>query len=61
MQSCDLDVQYKGEAVKVTTSYKYLGYVLDPCLTLSKNFKDEYKKASNRLRLLSKVCDQQKN
>ena len=30
MQSRDLDVRYKGEVVKVTMSYKYLGYVFDP-------------------------------
>ena len=39
-------------------SYKYLGYVLDPSLTQSKNFEDAYKRASNRLRLLARVCDQ---
>ena len=56
MQSRDLDVRCKGEAVKVTMSYKYLGYVLDPFLALNKNFEDAYKRASNRLRLLATVC-----
>ena len=58
MQSRDLDVRYKGKTVKVTMSYKYLGYVLDSCLTLSKNFEDAYKRASNRLQLLARVRDQ---
>jgi hypothetical protein len=57
-QSRELDVRYKGERVKTTTSYKYLGYALDPCLTFSKNFEDVYKRASNRLRLLAKLRDQ---
>ena len=58
MQSRDLDVRYKDEAVKVTMSYKYLGYVLDPFLTLRKDFEDAYKRASNRLRLLARLRDQ---
>ena len=50
-------MKYKGESLKTTMSYKYLGYTLDPSLTLCKNFDDAYKKASNRLRLLSKLRD----
>ena len=57
LQSRDIDVKYKGESLKITTSYKYLGYALDPSLTLCKHFDDTYKKASNRLRLLSKLRD----
>ena len=57
LQSRDIDVKYKGESLKTTTSYKYLGYALDPSLTLCKNFDDAHKKASNRLRLLSKLRD----
>ncbi len=44
MQSRELDVRYTGERVKTITSYKYLGYALDPCLTFSKNFEDIYKR-----------------
>ena len=57
LQSRDIDVKYKGESLKTATSYKYLGYALDPSLTLCKNFDDAHKKASNRLRLLSKLRD----
>ncbi len=32
MQSRELDVRHKGERVKTTTSYKYLGNALDSCL-----------------------------
>ena len=39
----------------ITKSYTYLGYRLDPSLTFSDNFDTTFKKASNRLRLLSKL------
>ena len=57
LQARDIDVKYKGASLKTTTSYKYLGYTLDPSLSLCKNFDDAYKKASNHLRLLSKLRD----
>ena len=51
-------MRYKGETVKTTTSYKYLGYVLEPSSTLGENFYVAYKKVSNRLRLLAKLRNQ---
>lgn len=47
LQPQDIDVKYKGESLRTTMSYKYLGYTLDPSLTLCKNFDDAYTKASN--------------
>jgi hypothetical protein len=51
-----LEVKYGGHSINFTTSYKYLGYTLDSCLALSENLNIAYKKASNRVRLLSKLC-----
>ena len=50
-----LRVEYRGQPINKTQSYKYLGYVLDPGLTLSENFEAAYKKAGNRVRLLSRI------
>ena len=54
-QSHDIKVKYKSQDINLTKSYTYLGYKLDPSLTFSDNFDTAYKKASNRLRLLSKL------
>ena len=54
-QSHDIKVKYKSQDINLTESYTYLGYKLDPSLTFSDNFDTAYKKASNRLRLLSKL------
>ena len=50
-----LRVEYKGQPINTTQSYKYLGYVLDPGLTLNENFEAAYKKAGNRVRLSSRI------
>jgi hypothetical protein len=51
-----LRVEYRGKPIKTTQSYKYLGYVLDPGLTLDENFEAAYKvKAGNRVQLLSRI------
>ena len=54
-QSHKIKVKYKSQDINLTKSYTYLGYKLDPSLTFSDNFDTAYKKASNRLRLLSKL------
>ena len=51
----NLELRYRGHAITTTTSYKYLGYTLDACLSLNENFNTAYKRASKRLRLLSKL------
>jgi hypothetical protein len=55
-QPRQLRVEYRGKPIKTTQSYKYLGYVLDPGLTLNENFEAAYKlKAGNRVQLLSRI------
>jgi hypothetical protein len=54
-QPRQLRVEYRGQPINTTQSYKYLGYVLGPGLTLNENFEAAYKKAGNRVRLLSKI------
>ena len=54
-QPREMNVEYRGQPINVTQSYKYLGYLLDPTLTFNENFEVAYKKASNRVRLLSKL------
>ena len=54
-QPRQLRVEYRGQPINTTQSYKYLGYVIDPSLTLNENFEAAYKKASNRVRLLSRI------
>ncbi len=55
MQSHEVNVKYKDQGITTTKLYKYLGYKLGPSLTFSDNFDTAYKKASNRLRLLSRL------
>ena len=50
-----LELYYRGERVNCTDKYKYLGNVVDPALNLNSDFDQKYKKASSRLRLLTKV------
>ena len=54
-QQREMNVEFRGQPINVTQSYKYLCYLLDPTLTFNKNFEVVYKKASNRVRLLSKL------
>ena len=55
-QPREMNVEYRGQPINMTRSYKYLGYLLDSTLTFNENFEVAYKKASNRVRLLSKLC-----
>lgn len=41
--------------INETKSYKYLGSIIDPKLSLNNNFDSTYKKASGRLRLLTRL------
>ena len=50
-----LKVFFNGQVINATNSYKYLGIELDQTLHLAKNFQKCFKKASGRLRLLSRV------
>ncbi len=49
------ELRYRGHAITTTTSYKYLRYTPDACLSLNENFNTAYKRASKRLRLQSKL------
>ena len=46
---------YRDEPINVVSIYKYLGNIVDNHLSLNENFNKVYKKASNRLRLLSRM------
>ena len=50
-----MNVEYRGQPINITRSYNYLGYLLDSMLTFNENFEVAYKKASNHVRLLSKL------
>ena len=54
-QSDELCIRYKGTRINVTTSYRYLGVEIDSALNLNTNFELCCKRASGRLRLLSKL------
>jgi hypothetical protein len=56
-QDNNLKVQFKNLVVNDTMEYKYLGMNLTPTLTLSSHFDKCYKRASSRLRLVSKIRD----
>ena len=51
----ELDIFYRGKKIVCTSSYKYLGSLIDPSLNLNEFFNKTYKKASTRLRLLEKM------
>ena len=53
--SSSIDLFFENIPINKTTSYKYLGTMLDQSLLLNEQFDTMYKKASNRLRLLSKL------
>ena len=55
LKDLKLNVSFHNKNVTETTQYKYLGIVLDQSLLLNNHFQKTYKKASSRLRLLSKV------
>ena len=48
-------VKFKDKLVNNTTSYSYLGVLLDPTMCLGDHFKKIYKRASSRTRLLWKL------
>ena len=50
-----MNLFYRGTPVCVAESYKCLGTIIDPSLTLSTHFDKQYKRASTKLRLLEKL------
>ena len=50
-----LKLVYNGLIINSTSSYKYLGSVLDQNLDLAENFERKFKKTSSRLVLLRKL------
>ena len=50
-----LNLYYNHTQIASTTSYKYLGTLLDSTLSLNGDFDKTYKKASGKLRLLSSL------
>ena len=48
-----LNIRFDDKIVNFTTKYKYLGCIIEPTLNINSHFENRYKKASNRLRLLS--------
>ena len=54
-QSEEICIRYKGTKINAATSYRYLGVEVDSTLNLNTNFELCYKRASGRLRLLSKL------
>ncbi|XP_057299458.1 uncharacterized protein LOC130630077 [Hydractinia symbiolongicarpus] len=55
MYSRQMNLYYNDVPISSTTHYKYLGTVLDPSLNMNENFNTIYKRASNKLRLLSSL------
>lgn len=50
-----IQVCYNQQKINFTTTYKYLGTIMDSQLNLNENFEKSYKKASSRLRLLERM------
>lgn len=48
----ELNLVYQGTKINSTTTYKYLGTVVDQNLNMGENFHSTYKKTSSKLRLL---------
>ena len=55
LQESTLDISCSMHKIQLKTKYKYLGVELDPSLSLGLHFESTYKKATGRLRLLSKI------
>ena len=53
--SKSLKLYYDNVSIHVVDTYKYLGSIFDSALTLNAQFNKMYKKASNNLKLLSKL------
>ena len=52
---CGLNVFYRGTLINFTTRYKYLGTTIVSNVNVNDHFDNIYKKASGRLRLLSRL------
>ena len=50
-----LSVFLNGELINYTTTYKYLGVLVDQTVNLNEHFGQAFKRASSRLRLLKKT------
>ena len=50
-----IQIKHQFNEINSTSSYKYLGVLVDPSLNLDDHFKNVYKKASSRVRLLRKI------
>ena len=50
-----LNVIYEGNKINFVTQYNYLGTIIDNHLNLNENFIRQYKRASDRLRLLERL------
>jgi len=55
MAKASFEIKYKNDVVNNVTEYKYLGNFIDQSLTLHADFNKKYKKASCRIRLLSRL------
>lgn len=55
MSKADFALLFDGVPINVTTSYKYLGTVIDHTLYFGPQFDSMYKKSSSKLRLLCKL------
>ena len=54
-QQKPFEVKLNNQVISYTTTYCYLGNLLDDTMTLNDNFQRFYKKASSRINLLSKI------
>ena len=50
-----IDIKYNSKSINVTSTYKYLGVILDQSLNMEGHFKSVCKKISSRLRMLKRV------
>ena len=50
-----LEIDYKSSPITFVKKYKYLGYIVDNNLLFTKNFDNSYKRASGRLKLLTRI------
>lgn len=53
----EFEVKYNNYTINVTDEYSYLGNIITPTLNLDRNFQERYRKMSNRIRLLTKICE----
>ena len=55
MHKNPIKISYQFSTISVTTTYKYLGVILNPTLNMNTNFQQVMKKSNSRLRLLHKI------